>query len=88
MPNVRVNPIQSVNVRVNQRNQVTVASSSTFVAATDAQAQIDFALQQANTAVATAGQALSIANSAYSLANTANTSITELGTLIDGGIFS
>jgi len=88
MPNVRVNPIQSVNVRVNQRNQATVSGTTTFVAATDAQAQIDYALQQANTAVVVAGQALITANSAYSLANTANNSITELSTMIDGGTFS
>lgn len=81
MPNVRVNPIQSVNVRVNQRNQAVVTGTSTFVAATDAQAQIDFALQQANTAVV-------VANSALELANTANTSINNLSVMIDGGSFS
>jgi hypothetical protein len=64
MPNVRVNPIQSVNVRVNQRNQAVVSGTSTFVAATDAQAQIDYALQQANTAVSAANQALALANTA------------------------
>ena len=63
MPNVTVNPIQRINVRVNQTaNRPTVSSTSTFVGASDQQAQIDYAVTTANNALQTASQALITAN--------------------------
>lgn len=70
MPNVKVNPIQSVNVRVNQRNQSVVSGTSTFVAATDQQAQIDYAVNTANAASTVANSAYILVNAGLSYANT------------------
>ena len=89
MPNVTVNPIQRINVRVNQTaNRPTVSSTSTFVGASDQQAQIDYAVTTANTALQAASQALVTANTALDVATTANTAVNQLGTTVDGGEFS
>jgi hypothetical protein len=71
MPNVRVNPIQSINVRINQRNQPVVSTTSTFNGQVDVQEKVDLALSQANSA-------LILANTAYYLANTATQDISYI----------
>jgi hypothetical protein len=89
MPNVIVNPVQQINVRVNQGNQQTVHSTATFVGSS------------ASDALQTANAALVLAQSAYNSSNTkvsksgdtmtGNLIITEPGVLqakIDGGTFS
>jgi hypothetical protein len=87
MPNVIVNPVQQISVRVNQGNQQTVSTTATFVGATDAET--------------VANTALSLAQAAYNTANTkvSKTGDTMTGNLvfsntatvvatIDGGIFT
>ena len=88
MPNVIVNPIQQINVRVNQGNQQTVHSTATFVGSDPG-------------TVAAANAALILAQAAYNTANTkvsksgdtmtGNLIITTPGVLqakVDGGIFT
>jgi hypothetical protein len=99
MPNVIVNPVQQINVRVNQGNQQTVHSTASFVGASAADAAQ--ALQLAQAAYNSANAGITLANSAYSTANTkvsksgdtmtGNLIITTPGVLqakIDGGTFS
>ena len=87
MPNVIVNPVQQINVRVNQGNQQTVSTTATFVGATEAENA--------------ANSALALAQAAYNTANTkvSKTGDTMTGNLvfsntatvvatIDGGIFT
>ena len=87
MPNVIVNPVQQISVRVNQGNQQTVSTTATFVGATDAET--------------VANTALSLAQAAYNTANTkvSKTGDTMTGNLVfsntatvvatnDGGIFT
>jgi len=89
MPNVIVNPVQQINVRVNQGNQQTVHSTATFVGS------------QESSAAQTANAALALAQSAYNSSNTkvsksgdtmtGNLIITEPAVIrakIDGGTFS
>jgi multidrug resistance efflux pump len=102
MPNVIVNPVQQINVRVNQGNQQTVHSTATFVGSDSNAAQAaNTALQLAQAAYNSANAGISLANSAYSTANTkvskagdtmtGNLIITEPAVIqakIDGGTFS
>ena len=87
MPNVIVNPVQQISVRVNQGNQQTVSTTATFVGATEAENA--------------ANSALALAQAAYNTANTkvSKTGDTMTGNLvfsntatvvatIDGGIFT
>ena len=87
MPNVIVNPVQQISVRVNQGNQQTVSTTATFVGATEAENA--------------ANSALALAQAAYNTANTkvSKTGYTMTGNLvfsntatvvatIDGGIFT
>lgn len=67
---VSVNPINSISVRINQKNQPVVASTSTFTGASDAQAQIDQAKATANAALLYANTALQLAQNSYDVANT------------------
>ena len=63
MPKVTVSPIQSINVRVNQNSQKTVASTSQFVGAANVQAEVDeIKILSQN--------AYNVANAAYDYANT------------------
>lgn len=70
MPNVIVNPIQQINVRVNQKNQQTVHSTATFVGSSA-------------DAAATANTALALAQSAY---DTANTKVSKTGDTMTGNL--
>jgi hypothetical protein len=67
---VSVNPISSISVRINQKNQPVIASTSTFTGASDAQVQIDQAKATANAALAYANTALALAQNSYDVANT------------------
>jgi len=103
MPNVIVNPVQQINVRVNQGNQQTVHSTATFVGSqeTSAAQTANAALALAQSAYNSANTGITLANSAYSTANTkvsksgdtmtGNLIITEPAVIrakIDGGTFS
>ena len=70
MPNVIVNPVQQINVRVNQGNQQTVSTTATFVGSSTDAAQ-------------TANAALVLAQSAY---NTANTKVSKAGDTMTGNL--
>ena len=70
MTTVRVNPPQTISVKVNQGGQKTVQGTTTFVGAADVQAQVNQIYQVANTAQATAETALHLAQGAYDTANT------------------
>jgi hypothetical protein len=71
MPVVTVNPVNTISVRVNQATQTSVPSTTQFIGATSAQAQIDEAKALANAASAQANTAYALANSVYGIANTA-----------------
>jgi len=64
MPKVTVSPIQSINVRVNQNSQKTVASTSQFVGAANVQAEVNDIKIMAQNAYNTANTATIIANDA------------------------
>jgi hypothetical protein len=70
MPNVIVNPVQQINVRVNQGNQQTVHSTAQFVGSPGNAAEV------ANTA-------LQLAQAAY---NTANTKVSKSGDTMTGNL--
>ena len=70
MTTVRVNPPQTINIKVNQGGQKTVQGTTTFVGAAGVQAQVNQLYQVANTAQATAETALHLAQGAYDTANT------------------
>jgi hypothetical protein len=88
MPNVIVNPIQQINVRVNQGNQQTVHSTATFVGSDPG------TVQAANAALILAQAAYNTANTKVSKSGdtmTGNLIITTPGVLqakVDGGIFT
>jgi len=87
MPNVIVNPVQQINVRVNQGNQQTVHSTATFIGANDAAASANAALVLAQAAYNTANTKVSKSGDTM----TGNLVITTPGVLqakIDGGTFS
>jgi hypothetical protein len=71
MPNVIVNPVQQINVRVNQGNQQTVSTTATFVGSSAADAS------------QTANAALALAQSAY---NNANTKVSKSGDTMTGNL--
>lgn len=70
MPNVIVNPVQQISVRVNQGNQQTVHSTATFVGSDTNAAQA-------------ANAALTLAQSAY---NNANTKVSKAGDTMTGNL--
>lgn len=76
MPTVTVNPVKTINVRVNQQNQQVVHSATSFIGAADVQAQVTEALQ-------TASNALTVAQNAY---DTANTKLDIAGGTITGDL--
>lgn len=71
MPNVIVNPVQQISVRVNQGNQQTVSTTATFVGSSAADAS------------QTANAALILAQSAY---NNANTKVSKSGDTMTGNL--
>lgn len=81
MPNVTVNPIQSINVRVNQGSPQLVRGTSTFVGAADVQNQINQLAAQANLAYSTAEYAAATANTANTYAAVGYNFVTEGGTV-------
>ena len=70
MPNVTVNPPNSINIRVNQDTQKSVRGTTTFVGAADVQNQVNHIQQLANNAILTAETAFNLAQDAYDTANT------------------
>jgi|694.fasta_scaffold02131_30 hypothetical protein len=86
--------IQQINVRVNQGNQQTVHSTSTFIGAANVTSLVTEALQTAQAAANTANTALQSVDSKVSKSGdtmTGNLIITSPGVLqgkIDGGTFS
>lgn len=80
MPNVKVNPVNTINVRVNQQNQKVVHGTSTFLGAADVQQEVNEIKQIANNAVL-------IAQAAYDTANTAmETKYDKTGGTISGDV--
>lgn len=65
MPNVTVNPVNTVSVRVNQGNQSTVHGTSSFVGAADVQNQVNQIQLLAQQASDTANIALSTVDSKF-----------------------
>jgi hypothetical protein len=90
MPVVTINPVNAISVRVNQATQTSVPSTTQFVGATSAQAQIDEAKALANTALSQANTALTIANNslivAQSAYNNSNTKLSLSGGTITGNL--
>ena len=70
MPVVKVNPVQTINVRVNPQSQQVVHGTSSFIGASDAAAEAQRALNTANAALIAANTAISIAQQSYDTANT------------------
>lgn len=97
MPNVTVNPIQTVKVRVNQDGPKIIHNTTTFVGAADVQSQINQIYNVANNAVLTAQNSYNTANTAIEIAQNsfdlANTKLDIAGGTITGnltvsGVFS
>jgi hypothetical protein len=80
---VVVNPVQTINVKVNQQNPQVVHGTSTFIGASSQEAQIQGAFNAANSAVSAAAAATLAANNAYNASNisyaAANTALTQVG---------
>lgn len=74
MPNVIVNPVQTISVRVNQGLQTTVSGTSQFIGSS---------FSQANAAITLAQAAFDTANAAYS---TANTKVSKSGDTMTGNL--
>jgi len=100
MPNVTVNPPNSINIRVNQDTQKSVRGTTTFVGAADVQNLVNQALSQSTIAVNTAQAAYDVANTKYDKTGgtitgdvlitrnlTVNNVITASAETIDAGTF-
>lgn len=77
MPTVTVNPVNSINVRINQSGPRVVTGATTFVGSADVQQQVDAisvvaqdASDTANTALSQVGAAYVASQDAYAAANT------------------
>ena len=70
MPVVKVNPVQTINVRVNPQSQQVVHGTSTFIGSSDEAAEAQQAFNTANAALNAANTAISIAQQSYDTANT------------------
>lgn len=90
MPTVTVNPVNSINVRVNQGGPRVVTGATTFIGSADVQQQVDQISIVAQNASDTANLALSQVNAAYVTAqnayNTANTKLSLSGGTISGNL--
>lgn len=90
MPTVTVNPVNSINVRINQGGPRVVTGATTFVGSADIQQQVDQIAVVAQTASDTANLALSQVNSAYVASqnayNAANTKLSLSGGTITGNL--
>lgn len=101
MVNVTVNPINTINVKINQNRPQVVSGTSTFIGSFSAQQQIDEIVELAQNASNTANSSYIIAISAYNEANnkldltggtiTGNLSVTGIITanneILDAGTF-
>ncbi len=87
MPNVIVNPVQQINVRVNQGNQQTVSTTATFVGATDAETVANTALSLAQAAYNTANTKVSKSGDTMT-GNLVFSNTATIVATIDGGIFT
>jgi hypothetical protein len=87
MPNVIVNPIQQINVRVNQGNQQTVHSTAQFVGASDAAVDAEAALILAQSAYNAANTKLSLSGGTMT-GNLIVSSPATISGIIDGGTFT
>ena len=87
MPNVIVNPVQQISVRVNQGNQQTVSTTATFVGATDAETVANTALSLAQAAYNTANTKVSKSGDTMTGNLVFSNTATVVAT-IDGGIFT
>lgn len=90
MPIVTINPVNSINVRVNQTGPRVVTGATTFVGSADVQQQVDAISIVAQNASDTANNALSQVNAAYVTAqnayNAANTKLSMSGGTITGNL--
>ena len=86
---VSVNPINTINVKVNQGGPGKVVGTSTFVGAATANtgSVAQSAYDTANAAFAAANSAIIIASSAYDTANGAYGEANTLAAQIDGGTY-
>lgn len=85
MPNVTVNPINTINVKINQNVPQVVTGATTFVGSSDVQPQIDairntaqYASDTANTANSQVGVAFTSSQLAFNAANNATSNIAYL----------
>ncbi len=91
MPTVIVNPVQQINVRVNQGNQQTVHGTSTFIGAAQSQAVANAALILAQSAYNAANTKLSLSGGTVTGNLVVTGNVTTLDTFvgqIDGGTFT
>jgi hypothetical protein len=90
MPTVTVNPVNSINVRINQGGPKVVSGATTFIGSADVQQQVDAIAIVAQSASDTANLALSQVNSAYVASqnayNAANTKLSLSGGIITGNL--
>ena len=90
MPIVTVNPVNTINVRVNQTGPRVVTGATTFVGSADVQQQVTQIGIVAQNASDTANTALSQVNAAYTLAqnayDAANTKLSLSGGTITGSL--
>lgn len=90
MPTVTVNPVNSINVRINQGGPKVVSGATTFIGSADVQQQVDAIAIVAQSASDTANLALSQVNSAYVASqnayNAANTKLSLSGGTITGNL--
>jgi hypothetical protein len=90
MPIVTINPVNSINVRVNQTGPRVVTGATTFVGSADVQQQVDAISIVAQNASDTANTALSQVNAAFTASqnayNAANTKLSMSGGTITGNL--
>ena len=87
MPNVIVNPVQQINVRVNQGNQQTVSTTATFVGASQVETVANSALALAQAAYNTANTKVSKSGDTMT-GNLIIQSPASINAKIDGGTFT
>ena len=87
MPNVIVNPVQQINVRVNQGNQQTVSTTATFIGASQVETVANSALALAQAAYNTANTKVSKSGDTMT-GNLIIQSPASINAKIDGGTFT
>ena len=90
MPTVTVNPVNSINVRINQGGPKVVSGATTFIGSADVQQQVDAIAIVAQNASDSANLALSQVSAAYVASqnayNAANTKLSLSGGTITGNL--